>query len=197
MRINGELLEKYSECEDAEAVDRAQKEWFAQLDKEYTESRETKGTDLEEWGGGNLNRLPVPRKKDQDSDEGEDGDGEEEDEYQTQGERNLGMPSSDEDDEEEYQEYLRQKVLASKSFINPVSTKPMKPQAGVHEELSHSDDEYGSGQNGHDGVYNAVLVVVEEELGPSIIRPSNNRPDELSAVFSRTVISAPKRGLGS
>lgn len=190
MRINEELLEKYSQCEDAEGVKRAEAEWLEQLEREYKDSRENKESDLDAWGGGNLNKIPVKRVEDS----GEDDD--EEDDYQAQGGRNLDMPPSDDDDEGEYQEYLRQKVLASKTFANPVSTKRTKePVEPVHQELSHSDEEYGSDRGEHEGIYDATPVA--EELGPSIIRPTNSRPDELSAVFSRTVISAPKRGLGS
>lgn len=192
MRINGELFERYSGCEDAEGVKKIEVEWLEQLEREYKESRERKGADLDAWGGGNLNKTPVKILEKDSDDEDEEGD---EEDYQAQGERNLEMPPSD-DDEDEYQEYLRQKVLASKTFANPVSTRRMKEIIELaHEEISHSDEEYGNDRDGHEGIYDAP--VVGEESGPSIIRPSKSQPDELSAVFSRAVISAPKRGLGS
>ncbi|KAH8151672.1 uncharacterized protein LAJ45_04294 [Morchella importuna] len=206
MRMNAELLERYAACADAEEVGRCQEEWLAGLEREWEESRRNKDADLEGWGGGNLNKMPVVRGK-RDSDEEEDDDEEEEEEeeeeedYQKASGRNVDMPPSDDDDEDEYQEYLRQKVLASKTFANPVSTKSPTKQQRTEDAHTHShsdsDEEYGSDQDDHGGIYDAAPVVVEEELGPSIIRPSNSRPDELSAVFSRTVISAPKRGLGS
>lgn len=196
MRINGELFERYSGCEDAEGVKKIETEWLEQLEKEYKESRENKGADLDAWGGGNLNKIPM-KMPEKDSDDDEDNEDEVEEDYQMQGRRNLEMPPSDDDDEDEYQEYLRQKVLASKTFANPISTKRTKDIAEpAHEDISHSDEEYGNDKDEHTGIYDATPATVEES-GPSIIRPSNSRPDELSAVFSRAVISAPKRGLGS
>lgn len=189
MRINGELFERYSGCEDAEGVKKIETEWLEQLEREYKESRENKEADLDAWGGGNLNKISM-KMVEKDSDDEDD-----EDEEEVQGGRNLEMPpSDDEDDEDEYQEYLRQKVLASKTFANPISTRRTKEIAEPTHEKLHSE-EYESEKDEHAGIYNAP--VVGEEAGPSIRRPSNGRPDDLSAVFSRTVISAPKRGLGS
>lgn len=191
MRINGELFERYSGCGDAEGVKKIEVEWLEQLEREYKESRENKEADLDAWGGGNLNKTPMEAPERDSDDEEEEGD------YQVQGGSNPEMPPSDDDDEDEYQEYLRQKVLASKAFANPVSTRRMKEVAEpAHEELSPREEEYGSDRDEYAGIYDAAPVA-EEESGPSIINPPNSRPDELSAVFSRAVISAPKRGLGS
>lgn len=195
MRINSELFERYSGCEDAEGVKKVETEWLEQLEREYKESRENKGADLDAWGGGNLNKIPM-KILEKDSDD-EDNEEETEEDYQGQGGRSLEMPPSDDDDEDEYQEYLRQKVLASKTFANPISTRRTKEIAEpAHEEISHSDEEYGNDRDEHAGIYDATLVI-DEESGPSIVRPSNSRSGELSAVFSRAVISAPKSGLGS
>lgn len=191
MRINGELFERYSGCEDAEGVKKIETEWLEQLEREYKESRENKRADLDAWGGGNLNKMSMKMAE---KDSNYEDDEEEEVDYQVQGGRNPEMPPSDDDDEDEYQEYLRQKVLASKTFANPISTRRTKEIAEpVHENL-HSE-EYESDKDEHAGIYDAL--VVGEEAGPSIRRPLNGRPDDLSAVFSRAVISAPKRGLGS
>lgn len=193
MRINGELFERYSGCEDAEGVKKIETEWLEQLEREYKESRENKGADLDAWGGGNLNKMSMKMpEKDSDNEDDED----EEVDYQVQGGRDLEMPPSgdDDDDDDEYQEYLRQKVLASKTFANPISTRRTKEIAEpAHGKLRN--EEYESDKDEHAGIYDAPAV--REEVGPSIRRPSNGRPDDLSAVFSRVVISAPKRGLGS
>lgn len=198
MRINGELFERYSGCNDAEGVKKIETEWLEQLEREYKESRENKGADLDAWGGGNLNKIPM---KVPDKDSNDEGEEEEDADYQAQRGQNLEIPPSDDDDddddEDEYQEYLRQKVLASKTFSNPISTRRTKEIVEpAHEKPSHSDEEYGSDKDEHAGIYDAAPVV-GKEAGPSITRPSNSQPDDFSAVFSRVVIFAPKKGLGS
>jgi pre-rRNA-processing protein TSR3 len=103
MEINRELLEKYSECADADEVRAAEEEWLQQLEKEYAASRAGGNERI-----GNLNRGAL------DGEEGDEGNADEENGV-TPGQ----LPPSEDEDEEEYREYLRQKVLQSKSFNHP------------------------------------------------------------------------------
>jgi pre-rRNA-processing protein TSR3 len=54
-KVNGVLLERYAQCEDAEEVGKVQEAWLARLEREWAESREDKGGQ-DEWAGGNPNR---------------------------------------------------------------------------------------------------------------------------------------------
>jgi pre-rRNA-processing protein TSR3 len=177
MEINRELLERYAACEDADEVKKAEEEWMELLEKEYADSRAAGGKEKV----GNLNT-------------GED-DEEEENEI-----RNGDLPPTDDEDEDEYQEYLRQKVLSSKAFADPepiqgADKKGSNNETGYGD--SDSDPNYGSDEDGDDGIVDAVPVHKEE--GPSIIQPFTKdlTGETLSVVFSRHTISAPKRGIGS
>jgi pre-rRNA-processing protein TSR3 len=66
--VNRGLLEKYAQCKDAEQVVQAQDEWLLQLEREWKESRETKGEE-DEWAGGNPNRLNDDKDDDHEDDE--------------------------------------------------------------------------------------------------------------------------------
>ncbi|KAI5806188.1 hypothetical protein EDC01DRAFT_609591, partial [Geopyxis carbonaria] len=173
LRINEELLELYSECEDAEGVKRAEEMWMEKLEQEYAESREE-----------------GPRKK-KEAVEGEEEDGEEE--------VRAGdlPPSDDEEDDGEYQEYLRQKVLHSKSFARPNPIEDGEDAAGHKGAVDDYGSDMDSDDDLNDGIYAAVPV--PEDEGPSIIQPSTRDPTgaTISAVFSRMQIAAPSRGIGS
>ena len=72
--VNGGLLEKYAQCQDAEEVGKVQDAWLARLEREWAESREDKG-DEDEWAGGNPNR----REESEDEDESEKNEEEDDD----------------------------------------------------------------------------------------------------------------------
>ncbi|KAF8532774.1 hypothetical protein BDD12DRAFT_868468 [Trichophaea hybrida] len=177
MEINRELLERYAACEDADEVKKAEEEWMELLEKEYADSRATGGKEKV----GNLNT------------------GEEDDEEE--GEiRNGDLPPTDDDDDDEYQEYLRQKVLSSKTFANPEPIRGTDKTGGNSEAGdcdSDSDPNYGSDKDEDDGIVGAVPV--HKEKGPSTTQPFTRDPtgETLSVMFSRHTISAPKRGIGS
>jgi pre-rRNA-processing protein TSR3 len=178
LEINGELLGRYAECEDAEGVKKVESEWLVKLEGEYKESR-VGGEDL--WKGGNAN---FKRGTASDQEEGE--------EIPEQGgERSLGMPPEEDEDEDEYQEYLRHKVLQSRTFANPA---PTRIKEDVEPQGDENDSDY-QGSDGHEDIVDAVIV--EGGAVPSIFIPSTRSGDSLTALFSRTVVSAPKKGLGS
>jgi|SRR5277367_4132145 len=75
--VNKGLLERYAECKDAEEVVKVQEAWLAQLEKEYAESREV-NDDVDEWAGGNPNRLAESEDDEEQSDDQENHDEEDE-----------------------------------------------------------------------------------------------------------------------
>lgn len=178
LEINSELFERYAACEDAEEVKKVEGEWLEQLEREYKESRDGTGPERR----GNLNT-------------GEEADSEEE-----AGPQVGDLPPSDDEDEEEYQEYLRQTVMGSKSFQEPVPEVQEGKKEGYRDQQvdSDSDPDYGSGDEGdHDDIVDAEPVIVAP--GPSVVQ--GNTKDRfgntITAVFSRASIDAPSRGPGS
>ncbi|TGZ85689.1 DUF367-domain-containing protein [Ascodesmis nigricans] len=168
LEINGELLERYAGCKDAEGIQKVENEWLEQLEQEYKDSRD---------GGkrktGNLNKS--------------DDEGSDEDELP-----NRDLPPTDDEDEDEYQEYLRQKVLKSKAFAEPV--KEEEPAERKQQPQRDSDESDGD-ENDEDDVYEAA--VVRDESDEPAVRRDERTSNSLSAVFSRASISAPGRGPGS
>lgn len=73
--VNGGLLERYAQCEDADEVGKVQESWLARLEREWTESREDKG-EQDEWAGGNPNRPDD--SEDEEDEEDEESEAEEE-----------------------------------------------------------------------------------------------------------------------
>ena len=97
--INEEVLDKYAECEDEEAVKKVEEEWLAMIEKEYTDRRADRAVNGE---GGEEHLL--------NESDGEEGDEEEED-------RDPYELPPESDDEEEMAE-LRRRVLQSKPFAS-------------------------------------------------------------------------------
>ena len=101
--------------------------------------------------------------------------------------------SEDEDDEEEMAE-LRRRVLASKPFTNP-SREEKKPPEKVERTVPvDSDSESGSDLADNEAFDNIIdATPVTDRTGINAKQRLRN-DGEASAVFSRSVISAPKRG---
>ena len=186
MEINRELLERYAACEDAAGVKKAEEEWMALLEREYAESRAA--------GPRTAKRVVAH----------EDGEEEEDEEEEEPEIRNGDLPPSDDEEEaEEYREYLRQKVLGSKTFTDPQPSAAVKKRgkeaAGGPVPDSDSDPDYGSDDDDHrdDDIVDAVPV--RDEAGPSIVQPFTRDPtgETISVMFLRHSISAPKQGVGS
>ncbi|KAF8423880.1 RLI and DUF367 domain protein [Tirmania nivea] len=213
LAINSDLLSRYSKCADAVEVQKVQEDYLKALDREFDKRREESANASGGiWGEGNKNRdrrYAVGEEEEDEWERGsddEDGDNEEEEEegggdrlVQTQ--RTLSAPSSDSDEDNAAEmAMLRQKVLASKAFS---STPQTARRASVKCEEEHNEQKTSyntlrsdseDDDDEHDGVSIAEAYPVQEEQGPSIIRGSAVQGnEELVAVFSRTVISAPKR----
>ncbi len=195
LEINYQLLKRYAACSNEEEIKKSEESWLAKIEREYSESRVAgDGAGNEDaWKGGNTNRRPALDSDDEDEDssdaprsEGDEDEG---------GVNIAGDPlalSEDEDDEEEMAE-LRRRVLASKPFTNP-SREEKKPPEKIERAVPvDSDSESGSELADNEAFDNIIdAVPVTDRTGINAKQRLRN-DGEASAVFSRSVISAPKK----
>jgi pre-rRNA-processing protein TSR3 len=218
--INSSLLKRYAACADEEGMKKTEEAWMAKLEKEYADSR-ADGVDGSEdmWRGGNSNhRMPVSSDEedvdqDEDEEDGEEGpDGiylgkekpikkaEEDDDSEDEEEERdpLGMPPSD-DDEEEMAE-LRRRVLASKPFSNSSDTGQKLPLEKIARPVPLKEDSEiePDSDNGDDDEFDNIInaTIVTDRIGIQAKERSKAKAQEpiASAVFSRTVVGAPRKG---
>jgi len=111
LEINGELLDNYAACKDADQVKKAEEAWLAKIEKEYTDRR-AKPKEKVEGLWEDSDEENDGSKPDGQEDQDDDAEGQEEEE-----EDRYGMPPSDDDsEEEERMAELRRKVLAARPF---------------------------------------------------------------------------------
>ncbi|KAK0625356.1 hypothetical protein B0T17DRAFT_492120 [Bombardia bombarda] len=155
---NSKLLKKYAACEDAPGVKKAEEEWMARLEREYTESREAKGSD-DIWEVGNVNRRDEVDSDDDDDDDSNSDSNEDSDEDDDNASidgiylgskppKNAGLAQdlaaqerdpfaiSDDSDDEAEMEEIRRKILASKPFSN-AAPPPSQPQHHHQQQTEH------------------------------------------------------------
>lgn len=208
IKINQQLLKRYAACSSEEDIKRTEEEWLNKIEREYNESRaerEAGGAD-DMWHRGNTNRLEVPdsdeEDQDDENDDDEEGEGEEEED------KDPFAISDDSDDEEEMAE-IRRKILNSKSFQNPTSQPPpQQPQQSSSKNTQptpsqskqlplDSDSESGSaeGSDDDDEAFDNIInaTPVTDRTGILAAKKQRKANDSLTASFSRTVISAPKK----
>jgi pre-rRNA-processing protein TSR3 len=211
--INSSILKRYAACKDEADIKKTQDAWMERLEKEYAESR-ADGEDGEDmWKGGNTNhRMPVSSDE-EDEDGDEDGEGRESgdeldgiylgkkpekkvDIEEPEEERDPFDMSEDEDDEEEMAE-LRRRVLASKPFSNPKDTgqklAPEKIPRPVA--LKEDSDVEADSDNGDDDEFDDIInaTPVTDRIGIQAKQRAKASEPLASAVFSRTVVGAPKK----
>ncbi|KAF4637128.1 hypothetical protein G7Y89_g969 [Cudoniella acicularis] len=215
LEINSSILKRYAACTDEADIKKTEEAWMTRLEKEYADSRAEgeDGPETDIWKGGNTNhRAPVSSDEDEDEDaEGEDGDREDDEidgiylgkkpekGIQATNDEEAKDPfdiSDDEDDEEEMAE-LRRRVLASKPFSNPKDTGqklalekisrpvPLKEDSEVEPDSDNGDDDE------FDNIINATPVT--DRIGIQAKQRAKASEPLASAVFSRTVVGAPKK----
>ncbi len=196
LEINAQLLKRYAACANEEEIKKAEEIWLAKIEREYSESRvEDGGTGGEDaWKGGNINRRPIIDSDDED--EGDSDAPKSNDEDGEDGGVEVGdlLVMSDEEDDEEEMADLRRRVLASKPFSNP-STEDKKPPEKITRTVSvpvDSDSESGSDLGDNDAFDNIIdATPVTDRAG--INAKQRLREQEASAVFSRSVVNAPRK----
>ncbi|KAJ5157378.1 Ribosome biogenesis protein TSR3 [Penicillium canariense] len=193
--INSELLSRYAACQTEEDVKRTEEEWLAKIEQEYEDSRVEGGDDM--WTVGNTNRKPAAQdSEDEDEDEsGEDGsEAEGEEESEDEADKDPFAISDDSEDEEQMAE-IRRKILDSKAFQNPPALEKEQPEKIARPEAVYVDSDAESGSAGSededfDNIINATTVT--DRTGIKEIQRQRGK-ETVSASFSRTEISAPKR----
>lgn len=196
--INSQLLKRYAACQTEEDVKRTEEEWLAKIEQEYEDSRADGGGDI--WTTGNTNRLPAREDSDnkddndEEDDEGSEGEEAEENESEEEADKDPFAISDDSEDEEQMAE-IRRKILISKSFQNPSASDRQEPEKIARPEPVHVDSDAESGSAGSededfDNIINATTVT--DRTGIKAIQRSRGK-ENVTASFSRTEISAPKR----
>lgn len=202
IKINLQLLKRYAACSDEEDVKKTEEEWLNKIEREYNESRaerEAGGAD-DMWQRGNTNRLDVPDSDEENDEEDEEKSGEDEDADEEEEEDEDKDPfaiSDDSEDEEEMAE-IRRKILNSKSFKNPTSESKEQPATVPRPEQLpvDSDAESGSAGGSDDEAFDNIINATPVTDRTGIVAKQKQKHDvsnTLTASFSRTVISAPKK----
>ena len=197
LEINAQLLKRYAACANEEEIKKAEETWLAKIEREYSESRVEDGAAGSEdaWKGGNMNRRPVFDSDDEEEDDS-DAPGSSDDDGEDGGVEvgdPLGM-SDQEDDEEEMAE-LRRRVLASKPFANPSAEDKKAPEriARTAPILVDSDSESGSDVGDNDVFDNIIDATPVTDRTGINAKEKSRKQAEASAVFSRSVVEAPKK----
>ncbi|OQD75082.1 hypothetical protein PENDEC_c008G05420 [Penicillium decumbens] len=194
LEINSELFKRYAACATEEDVKKAEEEWLAKIEQEYEDSR-AEGTD-DIWTTGNTNRMPAKRGSD---DEDEDDESGEEDSQNEESEDEVDKDPfaiSDDSEDEDQMAEIRQKILNSKSFQNPSDEDHQRqPEKIERPEPAYVDSDAESGSAGSededfDNIINATTVT--DRTGIKEIQRRRGK-ETVTASFSRTEISAPKR----
>ena len=204
LEINSQLLKRYAACTTEEEVKKAEEVWLAKIEREYAESRAEgdQGGKEDAWKGGNMNRRPVVDSDDEEDDSDMDREKDSEDEVDEDEDGGVGVDKDllddldDEDDEEEMAE-LRRRVLQSKPFANPskIDQKPSPERIARPEPLPiDSDAESGSEIGEDDSAFDNIINATPVTDRTGIQAKQRLRGEEpASAVFSRTVVGAPKK----
>ena len=206
--INSQLLKRYAACKDEEEMKKAEETWLAKIEREYSKQRANREADGERdvWAEGNMNRRDVIDSDDED--EGGDGDddsdaleGEASDaEDDDNGGVGVGDIPSDDSNDEEAMADLRQRVLASKPFSNPIQNAEKPPLERISRAapvLVDSDSEPGSGlddnNDAFDNIINATPITDRTGIHAKERQRRNKDSSTANAVFSRATIDAPKK----
>lgn len=199
LEINAQLLKRYAACSNAEEVKKAEEVWLAKIEREYSESRlEADSAGKEDaWKGGNINRRPVIDSDDEDDEDSDAPRSSDEEDGEDGGVELSGDPLaiSDEENDEEEMADLRRRVLASKPFSNP-STEDKKPPEKISRTVTipeDSDSESGSDLGDNRAFDNIIDATPVTDRTGIKAKERLRRDQEASAVFSRSVVDAPKK----
>ncbi|OJJ47514.1 hypothetical protein ASPZODRAFT_141103 [Penicilliopsis zonata CBS 506.65] len=207
LEINAQLFKRYAACANEEEIKKAEEEWLAKIEKEYEDSRAEGGDDI--WTSGNTNRrAPASDSDEEENDDDDDEDASDEEkgtdddddngEEEEEEEDKDPFAISDDSEDEEQMAEIRRKILGSKSFQNPSATdkpepeKIARPEPGP-EALVDSDAESGTAGS-EDEAFDSIINATPVTDRTGIIAMQRKKAKEtVSASFSRTVVSAPKR----
>lgn len=211
--INSSILKRYAACQDEAEMKKTEEAWMARLEKEYSDSRAEgeDGAETDMWKGGNTNhRAPVSSDDEDDDEDNEDGEGSDGEvdriylgkkppqnlEEAAEEDKDPFDISDDEDDEEEMAE-LRRRVLASKPFSNPTDTGQKSAPEKISRPVPLKEDSEveADSDNGDDDEFDNIIdaTPVTDRIGIQAKQRAKASEPLASAVFSRTVVGAPKK----
>ncbi len=197
LEINAQLLKRYAACANEEEIKKAEEVWLAKIEREYSESRvEDGGIGSEDaWKGGNMNRRPVVDSDYEDDDDSDAPKSNDEDGEDGGVEVSDPLALSDEEDDEEEMAELRRRVLASKPFSNPSTEdkKALEKIARTVPVLTDSDAESGSDLGDNDAFDNIINATPVTDRTGINAKQKLRKQAEASAIFSRSVVDAPKK----
>ena len=195
LEINSQLLKRYASCTSEEEVKKAEENWLAKIEREYADSkREGEAGEKEDvWKGGNLNRRPMIDSDEEDEDDSDAPRSAGDDEEGGVGITGDPLAISDEEDDEEEMADLRRRVLASKPFSNPSQEDKKPPEKIARSPLIDSDAESGSDIGNNDAFDNIIDATPVTDRTGITAKQRLRKDDEASAVFSRSVVNAPKK----
>ncbi|RDW78217.1 putative RLI and DUF367 protein [Coleophoma crateriformis] len=157
---------------------------------EEDEENEDEEQDEEGPDGIYLGKKPARKPKD---------DEEEEEQEEEKSEERDPFNISDDDDEEEMAE-LRRRVLASKPFSNPTDTGQKNAPQTIPRPVPLKDDfeaepDSDNGSEGDDDEFDNIIdaTPVTDRIGIQAKQRSKASEPLASAVFSRTVVGAPRK----
>ena len=198
LEINAQLLKRYAACANGEEVKKAEENWLSKIEREYSKSRVEDGSASNEgaWKGGNMNLRPVVDSDDEDEDDSDAPKSSNEDGEEGGVEVHDPLAISDEEDDEEEMAELRRRVLASRPFSNPSreDKKPPERIARAAPILVDSDSESGSDVGDNDAFDNIIDATPVTDRTGINAKQKLRKQAEASAVFSRSVVEAPKKG---
>lgn len=203
LEINSQLLKRYAACKDEDEIKKAEENWLAKIEKEYSKQR-ADGDEAgarDEWAGGNMNRRDIiDSDEDEEDGSGSDAskDGENDGDDEEVGGVGVGDIPADESDDEEEMAELRRRVLASKPFSNPTTEKEQPEKiARAVPVTADSDSEPGSIADDDNDAFDKIInaTPVTDRTGIHAKERQRRMDDEVSAsaTFSRATIDAPKR----
>lgn len=194
LEINAQILKRYAACSTEEEVKKAEEDWLAKIEREYSESRvDGDATGKEDaWKGGNMNRKPVIDSDEEDEDDSDAPNSEDGEEGGVEVAADPFAISDDEDDEEEMAE-LRQRVLASKPFSNPSKEERKPPERIARAVPVDSDSESGSDVEDNDAFDNIINATPVTDRTGINAKQRLRKDAEASVVFSRSMVNAPKK----
>lgn len=215
--INSSLLKKYMACKDEADMKKTEEAWMARLEREYAESRDkgADGTD-DMWTTGNTNHRVQESSEENDDDDDDEEDNSDKDESvdgiylgkkpekkptpaEAQEEKQDRDPfdiSDDSDDEEAQMAELRRQVLASKPFKDLEPSDKKAPEKIARPANMKEDSEVeADSDNGEDDEFDDIInaTPVTDRTGIQAKQRSRMSEPLASAVFSRTVVGAPKK----
>ncbi len=199
LEINSQLLKRYAACNTEEEVKKAEDVWLQKIEREYSESRaKGDGTGNDDiWLTGNTNRRPVVDSDDEGDDEDNSGAENSEDGEDTRGGVEVGKDPTDlseESDDEEEMAELRRRVLQSKPFSNPTSDTKQQPEKIARPAQLPIDSDAESGSDNTDNeAFDSIISATPVTDRTGIQAKQRLKQGDASAVFSRTMVDAPKK----